>query len=168
MTLYRIDDAQVRDRDTGDLLTGLVGQEVQIVARDTTTPVEILDETMSPIPGSLVTVTGVFTVPTIWIEVTDPAGLYLDWLDPVSGARGPVQFDAVLRDAAVNAAAAADASRIAAQGALSAAQALDEHRMQLAGAAVAQGAAFWGVWSAGNAPVPPNDGKVHWGLEIVA
>lgn len=167
MTLYRVDDAQVRDVDTGRLLDELVGQPVQIVIRDTASPADILDETSSPIPGSLVTVTGVYTVPRFWIDVADASDLYLDWLDPVTGARGPVNFEAVLRDTAQVAAESAASAATAAVGALTAAQELDAYRMELAGAAVAQGAAFWGVWSTGNAPIPPNDGKVHWGLEIV-
>lgn len=100
MVLYRIDDAQVRDAETGALLRVLVGQQVQIVLRDTTNPAPILDETSSPIAGSLLTVNPSIAVPRFWIDTVTPSDLYLDWLDPVSNARGPVEFDAVLRDAA--------------------------------------------------------------------
>jgi len=98
MTLYRIDQAQVRDLMTGNLLPGLIGQEVQIVVRDTTTPFEILDETETAIPDSLVIVTPNIATPTIWIETDEPDDLYLDWYEATSGARSPVLFEAVLRD----------------------------------------------------------------------
>lgn len=123
MVLYRVDDAQVRDAATGALLTSLVGQQVQIVFRDTTNPAPILDETSSPISGSLLTVTPVFTVPRFWIDTVTPADLYLDWLDPVSGVRGPVNFEAVLRDSAADAAtssAASAASALASENAATA------------------------------------------------
>lgn len=127
MTLYRVDDAQVRDVETGGLLAALVGRPVQIVLRDTTTPATILDETGGQIPGSTLTVTPVYTVPRFWIETEDAAGLYLDWLDPASGVRGGVQFEAVLRDAtliaqdaaseaAVSAAISAEAAEASATG----------------------------------------------------
>lgn len=122
MTLYRVDDAQVRAVATGELLTSLVGQPVQIVTRDTTSPVEILDDTGSPIPDSTLTVTGVFTVPRFWLDVEDPTELYLDWYDPASGVQGPVEFEAVLRDAALRARDAAETSAIAAAASAEAAQ----------------------------------------------
>lgn len=97
MPIYRVDDAQVRDSVTGELLRELVGQAVQIVHRDTTNPAAILDSTGSAIPGSTLVVTPVFTTPTFWVDVTDPTGLFLDWRDPNTGVRGPVNFEAALR-----------------------------------------------------------------------
>lgn len=122
MTLWRVDDAQVRAVGTGELLTSLVGQPVQIVTRDTTSPVVILDDTSSPIPDSLLTVTGVFTVPRFWIDAADPSELYLDWYDPASGVQGPVEFEAVLRDAAMAARDAAQAAAVSAAASAEAAQ----------------------------------------------
>src|SRR5690606_23559099 len=114
MVMVRIDDAQVRDAVTGELIQGLVGQQVKIVTRDTTTPFPIYDAIGDPIPGSVVTVTPVFTVPRIWVDVTTPADVYLDWYDEASGVRGPVDFDRALRDSAAAAAASASASASAA------------------------------------------------------
>lgn len=129
MTLYRVEDAQVRDVASGRLLTELVGQQVQIVTRDTTSPVVILDETESPITDSMLTVSPVYTVPRFWIDIEDPSDLYLDWLDLVTGTHGYVEFEAVLRDAALAArdaatasAAAASASAVSAAAAAEAAQ----------------------------------------------
>lgn len=100
MPIYRVDDAQVRNAVTGELDTGLVGQQVQIVVRDTTTAYPIQDAAGDPIPSSLVTVTPVFTTPRFYIDVDDPTDLYLDWYDVGGGARGPVNFEAVLRQLA--------------------------------------------------------------------
>lgn len=123
MVMVRIDDAQVRDAITGELIQGLVGQPVKIVARDTTTPFPIYDSIGDPIAGSVVTVTSVFTVPRIWVDVTSPADVYLDWLDEGSGARGPVDFDRALRDAAASSAVAASTSASAALASQTAAEA---------------------------------------------
>ena len=111
MVLYRVDDAQVRDAASGALLTALVGQQVKIVYRDTTTAIPILDETSSPISGSLLTVNSSIAVPRYWIDTVAPDDLYMDWLDPVGGARGPVEFEKVLRDEAQAARIAAEAAR---------------------------------------------------------
>lgn len=105
---YRIDNAPVRDAGTGELNTALVGEQIQIVVRDTTTPYAIQDGAADPIPSSLLTVQPSYSVPTFWIETDEPADLYLDWYHPGSGARGPVNFDAALRAAAAAAAAAAE------------------------------------------------------------
>lgn len=123
MALYRVTDAQVRDAITGELNRDLVGQQVQIVVRDTTTPFPIQDGAGDPIASSLVTVTPVFTTPWFWIDTTTPADLYLDWYHAGSGARGPVDFDAVLRDAALGAQAAAESSADSAEASATAAQA---------------------------------------------
>lgn len=123
MALYRVDDAQVRDAVTGELNTALVGQQVQIVVRDTTTPFPIEDSAGDPITDSLLTVTPVFTTPRFWIDTTTPADLYLDWYHASSGARGPVSFDAVLRDAAATAVVEAAASAAAAAASLAELQA---------------------------------------------
>lgn len=100
MAIYRVDDAQVRDAVTGELNTGLVGQQIQIVVRDTTTAYPIQDAAADPIPSSLLTVTPVFTTPRFWVDTTTPADLYLDWYHASSGVRGPVNFDAALRELA--------------------------------------------------------------------
>lgn len=122
MVMVRIDDAQVRDAVTGELIQGLVGQPVKIVTRDTTTAFPIYDSIGDPIAGSVVNVTPVFTVPRIWVDIVSPADVYLDWLDEASGARGPVDFDRALRDAAASSAVSASASSSAAQAAQAAAE----------------------------------------------
>src|SRR5690606_30581938 len=85
-------------------------------------PFPIYDAIGDPIPGSVVTVTPVFTVPRIWVDVTTPADVYLDWYDEASGVRGPVDFDRALRDSAAAAAASASASASAATTAQAAAE----------------------------------------------
>ncbi|MDR7385201.1 hypothetical protein [Promicromonospora iranensis] len=110
MLPYRIDQAQVKDIATGNLRPELVGHELQIVVRDTTTPFPIYDETEAVIPDSIVIVTPNIATPTVWIDTDTPADLYLDWYDISSGTRGPVNFEAVLRDSAQNAATSAEAS----------------------------------------------------------
>jgi hypothetical protein len=164
---YPIYSAPVRNAETGEFDTQLVGEQVQIVNRGTTTPYPILNAADDVIADSLVTVQTSFCTPTVYIATEAPEAVYLDWYHAGSGARGPVYMEEVSRQAAINAATAASASNTAAQGALAAAQALDSTRMQLAGSAVAQGSAFYGVWTAGAAPTPPSDGKIYWGLEIV-
>lgn len=128
MALFRIDDVQVRDAATGELIQALVGQVVKIVERDTTTEFPIYDSVGDPISGSNVTVTQTFTVPRIWISDEDAPGgdlsqVYLDWYNAGSGVRGSVDFDRPLRDAAQAAAAAADNSAQSAADSAVAAQA---------------------------------------------
>jgi hypothetical protein len=106
--LHRVNGAQVRDAITGELNRDLVGQPIQIVIRDTTTLFPIQDNAGDPIPGSELVVMPTFEIPWFWIDTTTPADLYLDWLHAASGARGPVDFDAVLRDAARGAQVAAE------------------------------------------------------------
>jgi len=108
---YRVDGAQVLEAVTYLPVRELVGQQVQIVLRDTTTPAPIVDETSTPIPGSMMTVNSFVAIPRFWINTTTPADLYLDWYDAASGARGPVDFEKVLRDEAVAARVAAEAAR---------------------------------------------------------
>src|SRR5690606_33307901 len=125
MALFRIDDVQVRDAATGELLQGLVGQPVKIVLRDTTTAHPIYNSVGDPISGSVVNVTQTFTVPRIWVDDADGAlaTLYLDWWDQASGARGAVDFDIPLRNSASAASASASASAVAAVAAQGAAEA---------------------------------------------
>jgi hypothetical protein len=118
MAWYRVDAAQVRDVTTGELRAELAGQQVTIVTRDTDTPFPIYNSIRDRIPNSRLTVSALFTIPSIHINVDAPADLYLDWLDS-SGARGPVEFEAVLRDAALSAAASAAESGAAAEKARS-------------------------------------------------
>lgn len=109
MAIIRVQTAQVRDVETGQLRRELVGQPVQIVHQDTATPAAILDAADgSPIPDSMVQVLETFETPQFWMDVESPADTYLDWLDPGSGARGPVDFDIPLRDAARSAQEAAE------------------------------------------------------------
>lgn len=97
MAIYRIDSAPVRDAVTGEFNADLVGQQVQIVTRDTTTPYPIQDAATDPIPGSLLTVQSSFCVPRFYIDTATPTTVYLDWYDAGSGARGPVNFEEALR-----------------------------------------------------------------------
>ena len=109
MAIIRVQTAQVRDVETGQLRRELVGQPVQIVHQGTSTPAAILDAADgSPIPDSMVQVLETFETPQFWMDVESPADTYLDWLDPGSGARGPVDFDIPLRDAARSAQEAAE------------------------------------------------------------
>lgn len=41
------------------------------------------------------------------------------------------------------------------------------NKIGTSGPAADSGAVFWGVWQVGNDPIPPNDGKVHWGFRII-
>jgi hypothetical protein len=108
--LYRVNGAQVRDANTGELNRDLVGQPIRIVIRDTTTPFPIQDNAGDPIPDSDLIVMSTFEIPWFWIDALTPADLYLDWLHVASGARGPVNFEAVLREMARAAQEAADAA----------------------------------------------------------
>lgn len=135
MVLYRIDDVQVRDAATGELIQALVGQTVKIVSRDTTTAFPIYDSIGDPISGSNVTVTQTFTVPRIWISDADAPGgdisqVYLDWYNAGSGVRGAVDFDIPLREsakaAALSAANAADSAADSAAAAIAAQQAVED------------------------------------------
>lgn len=122
--MYRIDPSQVRDAASGDLLTGLVGQTVQVVARDTTTSYPIYTSVGDPILGSQVTVTRAIETPTVWIDADDPAGVFIDWYDPSTGVRGAIPFEAVSRAAATAARQAAEAAATAATTAAAAAASL--------------------------------------------
>lgn len=97
MPMYRVDESNVRDTATGEVLPGLVGQQVRIVDRGTSTPYPIYDAASDPIPGSLLTVTRRYTTPPHYIDTEQPADVYLDWLDESSGARGPVDFEPAMR-----------------------------------------------------------------------
>jgi len=120
---YRIDNAEVRDAVTGELNTALVGQQIQVVVEDTTTPYPIQDAAADPITGSLLTVQAPGTVPRFYIETDTPADLYLDWYHAASGTRGAFDFNRVLRDAALAAEASAAASADSAQASEEAVQA---------------------------------------------
>jgi hypothetical protein len=118
MARFRIDGAQVRDAVTGEFRRDLAGQPITIVARDTTSPFPLQTEVGDPIAGSVVAVMPTSEVPRVWIDVDDASDLYLDWLHVPSGARGPVNFDVVLRDAARASASAAQTAATAAAGAV--------------------------------------------------
>src|SRR5687768_16417166 len=109
---YRIDNAEVRDAVTDELNTALVGQQIQVVVEDTTTPYPIQDAAADPITGSLLTVQAPGTVPRFYINTGTPANLYLDWYHAASGARGAFDFNRVLRDATLAAQAAAEAALV--------------------------------------------------------
>src|SRR5690606_29858572 len=108
--MYPIHPAQVLDAETYLPNAALVGQQVRVVERGTTTPYPIYDGAGDPISGSLVTITQAVTTPTIWIDTETPETVYLDWYDEGSGTRGPIDFEEVLREAARAAAAAAQAA----------------------------------------------------------
>lgn len=128
MVLYRIDDVQVRDAATGELIQALVGQQVKIVTRDTTTAFPIYNSIGDPISGSNLTVTSTFTVPRFWIKDTDAPGgdisqVYLDWYNAGSGVRGSVDYDRSLRDAAAASATSAETSATSSASSAAAAEA---------------------------------------------
>ena len=97
MGTYTVYSAAVRDPVTGEFRTDLVGRQVVVITRGTTTPFPIQTSTGDPISGSLVTVQPSFCAQTFDINVTDPSDLYLDWLDIGTGEHGGLDFDAVLR-----------------------------------------------------------------------
>ena len=101
--MYPIYPAPVRDAVTGELNPALVGEQVQVVTRGTTTPYPIYDAAEDAIPSSLVTVSTAFTTPTFYIDTETPADVYLDWYHAGSGAQGSVEFEAVLRAIAAEA-----------------------------------------------------------------
>src|SRR5690606_14159774 len=116
--MYPIYPAQVLDAATYLPNAALVGQQVQVVERGTTTPYPIYDGAGDPISGSRVTITQAATTPTIWIDTETPETVYLDWYDEGSGTRGPINFEEVLRGAAqASATAAADSADQAAAAA---------------------------------------------------
>lgn len=100
---YPIYSAPVRDAVTGEFNQALVGEQVQIVTRGTTTPYPILNAADDPIPDSLVTVQSSFCTPTVYIDSETPETVYLDWYHAGSGARGPVDFEEVLRQIVMDA-----------------------------------------------------------------
>lgn len=124
MAIYRIDSAPVRDAVTGEFNTALVGQQVQIVVRDTTTPYPIQDAAADPIASSLLTVQPSFCVPTFYIDTATPSTVYLDWYDAASGARGAVSFEEVLRQSVLAAEASSSASATSADASADAAEAV--------------------------------------------
>ena len=121
-----VPNAPVRDAVTGEFNTALVGEQIQIIDGLVTTPTAspIQDGASDPIPGSMLTVQAPGQLPTYWIDSEDPADLYMDWYHAGSGARGRVDFDAALRDAARAAQTAAEAAASAAASSESSAQAL--------------------------------------------
>lgn len=46
-------------------------------------------------------------------------------------------------------------------------QASLDSKIATSGPAASTGAVFWGVWEVGSDPIPPNDGKVHWGFRTI-
>lgn len=106
MALVRYDLSPVRDRYTGETRTELVGQQVLVVLRDTTTPAQIFEDAAGTIPiaNSRRTVLPTFAIPTIY---HDPAQGLIDWLDEPSGARGPITSEQGYVDYAQDAAASA-------------------------------------------------------------
>ncbi len=108
--MYAIYPKQVLDANTYEPNKALVGQQVQVVARNTTTPYPIYDGAGDPIAGSLVTVTAAISTPTFYIDTDTPETVYLDWYDAGSGQRGPIDFEEVLRQTVMDARGAAEAA----------------------------------------------------------
>jgi hypothetical protein len=121
--MYPIYPAWVLDATTLLPNAALVGQQVQVVTRNTTTPYPIFDAASDPIPSSLVTVTQAATTPTVYVDTVTPETVYLDWYDVASGARGPIWFEEVSRQSAVASAASSAASAAAAEASRAAAEA---------------------------------------------
>lgn len=121
MTQYLIEASTVRNAETGEVDPALIGQSITVVERGTTTPVTIREQgTLDPISGSLLTVTTAYTLPPFILDDadigTDPEDLYLDWYDAGSGKRGPIGFEAVMREIAKEARTAAEAAEAATTG----------------------------------------------------
>jgi hypothetical protein len=108
--MYPIYSAWVLDATTLLPNASLVGKQVQVVTRNTTTPYPIYNAASDPIPSSLMTVTPAGTTPTVYIDTETPGSVYLDWYDAASGSRGPINFEEVSRQASVAAQAAAEAA----------------------------------------------------------
>lgn len=121
---YPVYSAPVRDAVTGEFNQALVGQQVQIVVRGTTTPYPIENAAGDPIASSLLTVQTSFCVPTFYIDTVTPETVYLDWYDAASGARGPVSFEEVSRQAAEDAAASSSSSAASSAASAEAAEAV--------------------------------------------
>jgi hypothetical protein len=122
--MYPIYPAPVRDATTYELDSALVGQQVQVVTRNTTTPYPIYDAAEDPITDSLVTVTTSVSTPTVYIDTDTPETVYLDWYDAGSGKRGPILFEEQLRNSAAASAAASEDSAESAAASAAAAQAV--------------------------------------------
>ena len=148
MALVRYDLSPVRDRYTGETRTELVGQQVLVVLRDTTTPAQIFEDAAGhvPIQNSRRTVLSTFAIPTIY---HDPTHGLIDWLDEASGARGPITSEQGYVDYAMAAAEDAETAGAAAKDA--------------AAAAAQRGMPAGGL--PGQVPVKtgPNDNEVGWG-----
>jgi hypothetical protein len=100
--MYPIYPEQVLDATTYEPNQALVGQQVQVVTRNTTTPYPIYDAAGDPISDSLVTVTAAVSTPTFYIDTDTPETVYLDWYDAGSGQRGPIDFEEVLRQTMID------------------------------------------------------------------
>lgn len=111
--MYPIYPEQVLDATTYEPNQALVGQQVQVVTRNTTTPYPIFTAAGDPIPDSLVTVTAAVSTPTFYIDTDTPETVYLDWYDAGSGQRGPIDFEEVVRQTMLD---ARDAMEALAQG----------------------------------------------------
>jgi hypothetical protein len=121
--MYPIYPANVRDAVTGEPNPALVGQQVQVVERGTTTPYPIYDAAGDPIPSSLVTVNSTFSTPTFYIDTVTPGSVYIDWYDAGSGAQGQILFEEVSRQASLAAQVAAEAAATSSAASADAAEA---------------------------------------------
>lgn len=122
--MYPIFPAWVLDAETLEPNEALKGQQIQVVARGTTTPYPIFDAASDPISSSLVTVTQAASTPTVYIDTVTPETVYLDWYDAGSGNRGPINFEEVLRRTILDARAATEASADSSAASASASEAV--------------------------------------------
>jgi hypothetical protein len=97
---YRVYGAPVRDEVSGEVDPAMVGEQITIVTRGTTTPFAIQDGAGDPITGSNLTVQSAHVLPAFDFVSTSPAAVYLDWYHAASGKRGEIFFEEVLRELA--------------------------------------------------------------------
>lgn len=123
MPTYRVYGAPVRNKVTGEVDPALVGDQVTIVTRGTTTPFAIQDGAGDPIPDSALTVQSAHVLPAFDFVSATPAAVYLDWYHAESGDSGQILFEEVLREIATDAQEAAEAAADSAAAANEAVQA---------------------------------------------
>jgi hypothetical protein len=121
---YRVYGAPVRNKVTGEVDPELVGDQVTIVTRGTTTPFAIQDGAGDPIPDSALTVQSAHVLPAFYFVSASPAAVYIDWYHAESGDSGEILFEEVLREIITDAAESAAASATSSAASAEAAQAV--------------------------------------------
>lgn len=124
MPTYRVYGAPVRNKVTGEVDPELVGDQVTIVTRGTTTPFAIQDAAGDPIPDSVLTVQSAHVLPAFYFVSASPAAVFIDWYHAESGDSGEIFFEEVLREIVTDAQEASEASAVSAAASSDAAEAV--------------------------------------------